>query len=219
MTAESACARVYAASMSVEVAQELVSSPPQVRRRQHSRRRSPKAVPPRQQHECDDRHHREPRHEAPDLGEFRPERASLDLDATGQAARDGADRTLDDRRQAKRLVPDFAGVQLVDEAGGVFGDEDPDSCHRRAEPGPVERPHREQDRGDEPVDHEGRQAARQRSSSARPRRRASQPLRGGCDQVGQDERQERHQEHTGGRELIEDDRQHHEGDDSVIDAM
>jgi hypothetical protein len=58
-------------------------------------------------------------------------------------------------------MPPFGGVQVIDEADGVFGDENPHSFQRRTEPGPVERPDGKQDRRDDPVDHESRQAARQ----------------------------------------------------------
>ena len=57
------CPRVRG-HQSVEVAQELVASPSQVWCRQHARRRSPEAMPPCQQYECDHGHCRKPWHEA-----------------------------------------------------------------------------------------------------------------------------------------------------------
>jgi hypothetical protein len=118
-------------------------------------------MPPCEQYEGDHRHYRKPWHESPDLGEFCAERTNLDFETAGHTSGEGTDRGLDGCRQAKRLVPPFGSVQLIDEADGVFGDENPHSLQRRSEPAPVERPDGKQNRRDDPVDHENRQAARQ----------------------------------------------------------
>ena len=142
-----------------------------------------------------------------------PEIARLVLQALRDHAGHGVDRRVHRERQPQRLVPAFGGVQLLDEARGVFRHQHPHAAQRRAEPGAVERPHRNGDGGERAVEGERRQPARQRPALSRRRRGIAQPFGRGREQVGEHERQERHQQHAGRGELVEDHGQHDERHD------
>ena len=70
-----------------------------------------------------------------------------------------------------------------------------------------EGPERKSDRGDGAVDREDGDAARQRPPAAPRSGVVPQSLDRRCNQVGEDEGQERHEQHAGCGELIEDDRE------------
>ena len=197
----------------VQVSKELVATPLQVRRRQHTRRRSAKAGPACEQQERDDRHGREPRHETPDADELGAEGARFAFDAARHTARHLADRDVDRRRKAKRLVPAFARAELLDEARGVLRHQDLHPLHGRTDPMAGKRPQRKRHRRDEPVNHQDRKAARERPPSA-PGAAALCRSRStaGAIRVREDERQEDDEQHAGGGELIEDDGEDHEAD-------